>query len=1102
MNGSAKYLSVKAILAGAALAFFTLMAMAQSVSPLNLPLYFEANKSQSEFLSSGGGYQFQISSLGAQIALRDSGARPAMAQIRFIGANTQAQIQGGGKLPGKVNYLIGNDSSQWQTGLPTFGNVQITGIYPGINLVFHGNQRQLEYDFTIASGANPNVIKVHFDGVDKIALSPQGDLVLKIGTGEIRQPEPEIYQAVAGARKDLSGGYRILDRQTVAFNVGPYDHSLPLVIDPVLGYSTFFGGNTSATGWAIAMDANTNLYIAGQTFSKQFFTTNAYQTNFGGGTYVGDAFVAKFGNPATNLIYLTYLGGSGDDAAYGLAVDGNGDAYITGATESANFPTNNAIPGHGTIGGKVGPTGLYPADAFVTELGPGGSKLIYSTFLGGADSDAAYGIALDSSTNAYVTGFTFSTNFPVSANAILTHLACSNNFYLNANAFVSEITNGGGALIYSTYLGGTNYDVGRGIAVDAANNVYVAGYTASFNFPVWNTPTNLPYGRYLNGVTNQRSIHYTFDGFAAKFPPLNGTIPPSTQTNTFYSTFLGGTNDDMAYGIVPDSSGNAYVTGWTASTNFPHMNNPPGLYSFLITNGVPSPIATNVFLTKISADGSNVLDSAVFGGRGVDIGYGVAVDSVGDAFVVGGEASTNFPAINTFGTLSPTNSGGYDAFVTGFSANWSNVYYSVDIGGKHNDFGYGITLDSSTNVYITGSTDSTNYPTLNAGRFWFNGTNFINGNNYINGTSFSGTNDAFLTQIIFAPAAPTVAIQPTNQTIGQGATIAIFSAIVSGAGQFTYQWQTNGVNLTNGTNYIGVTTSTLTITNAHLENSCSNYDVVVSYGDGSITASNANLLVLPWPFIITAPTNQTVMVGSNVSFTVVANGAPLLYAWSTNQSTVIPNGGRISGATNSTLTISDVQPSDAGTYWVYVGNGANSTNVSATLTVLTFPPQITVPPANQTVGVGSTVTFAITATGGTPLFYHWQTNGVNLTNGGQFSGVTTNTLTITNVQPANSGTYTIVVTNSFGSVSTNALLTVLTSPRFIIPAPNSNGTVLSGSGGTNGGTYYALVSSNLLTPLNLWTPIVTNQFGSQGQFAFTNIVETNLPELFYILKEP
>jgi hypothetical protein len=616
-----------------------------------------------------------------------------------------------------------------------------------------------------------------------------------------------------------------------------------------------------------------------------------------------------------------------------------------------------------------------------------------------------------------------------------------------------------------------------------------------------------------------------------------------------------------------------------------------------------------VFLTEISPDGSRLTNSTVFGAKRIDIGNKVALDAAGDIFIVGSEIYTNFPTTNSFGSLLGTNSlrfgGAYDAFVTAIKADWSSAYYSVLIGGNKNTFGNDLAVDLQTNVFITGLTSATNFPTQNASRFWFNGTNFINGTNYINGDRLSNKTNAFLAEIAFTSVTPlSLAVQPTNVTIGFGGTTN-FSVTVNGApGPFTYQWQTNGVNLKDGGNFRGTTSSTLTITNAQFRDSGTNYSVIVSYGPNqSLTASNITLTVSQYPVILVPLTNQTVAVGSTVTFNLVASGKPLFYGWLKNPTvapyiplknsshisgvttgtltikdaqtndtgqyyvlvatnpviidgelvsdyvdspatlTVLPNlsivtpptnqtvaigstvifsvtavgntplhyswllngapltnGPAFSGVTNSTLTITNVQTSEAGAYQVDISDDGGSTNVSAALTVL---PNLTIvtPPTNQTVSVGSTVNFSITVVGNTSLFYSWLLNGTQLTNGSTFSGVTNSTLTIANVQMNNAGTYQVDVSDDGGSTNASAMLAVLLSPSFNFPARlGSSGLVLSGSGGSNDGTYFVLTSSNLATPLNLWTPIVTNQFDSQGRFNFTN-QQTNLPAAFYILKE-
>jgi hypothetical protein len=775
---------LSAQLNGLALGLLALSAPAAqpAASPVNLPLFFEASQghaaSPAQFIARGQGCQFLISPAETQIALRKTAGNMAAVRMEFAGASAQAQMSGDTELPGKINYLTGNDPAQWHTGVAMFAKVRVGELYPGVNLVYYGNQQQLEYDFTVAPGAKPDVIAIHFGGVDKVSISKQGELILTLGDAEIRQPKPVIYQTVSGARHEIIGGYRLVDAFTVAFDIGQYDRTLPLVIDPILSYSTYFGGNNGTTAWAVAVDTNGFVYVAGQTFSTKLTNWSvpqgAYQTNFHGGTFfAGDAFVAKFDNLGTNLIYFTYLGGSADDAAFGIAVNGQGNVFVTGATDSPDFPTNNAIPGHAKIGGiYLQSFGAYPSDAFVAELNSSGTNLIFSSYLGGSGMDAGNGIALDLSGNIYVTGYTFSTNFPTTnaipyhlagrTNLFLDHLACTNSFYYNANAFITKIGPTGTNLIYSSYFGGNNYDMGNGIAVDSSNFVYVTGFTASTNFPATNAAvqplvwtnvvvtqhatnyipvTNYVWNGYLlNGTTNQTS---TYDAFVAKFD--------TTGTNLLYSTYLGGTNNDVAYAIAVDNLGAAYVTGWTTSTNFPNTNTIAGLpmpnglfnnynYGYIVT--------TNAFLTKITNSSTQavIACSTVFGGTNlnIDIGYGVAVAG-SNVFVTGSTSSTNIPAFNLPSLVRATNSGGNDAFVAAFDRNSFAPVYSGFLGGLNDDFGYGIAVDPLGNAYIVGQTLSPNFPTLNARQ-----------------TTFTGTNDAFLAKILLGLPSPTLTISNSS----------------------------------------------------------------------------------------------------------------------------------------------------------------------------------------------------------------------------------------------------------------------------------------------------------------------------------------------------
>jgi hypothetical protein len=1075
--------------------------------PANLPLYFEASQGQAnvpaQFIARGLNYQFLIAPTEAQIVLRQTTAESAVVRMQFVGANAQAPVSGDAELPGKINHLTGNDPAQWRVGLAMFAKVRVGGLYPGVNLVYYGNQQQLEYDFDIAPGANPRVIAMHFDGVDKISINPQGELILSLAGGKIRQPKPVIYQTVDGVRKEIAGGYQLVDTHTVAFAVGQYDHSQPLIIDPVLSYSTYFGGSAGDTAYAVALDASGNVYITGQTFSKEFSTTNAfstpgaYQTNFAGGKLTGDAFVFKLyasnGVPA----YITYLGGSDDEVATCLAVDNNGNAFIAGYTDSTDFPVSTNVI-QKTIGGAFRPSyGSYPVDAFVAELDPSGGILIYSTYLGGSGVDGAYGIAVDAADNAYITGFTSSTNFSVTnaiayhlaggTNTVLDHLACTNSIYFNVNAFVAKIASNGTSLVYSSYFGGNNFDEGRGIAVDTNTGcVYVTGFTASTNFPtanavvqelVWanvvgtnqTSITNSLNGYLLNScLTNKTS---RFDAFVAKFD--------STGTNLLYSTYLGGANNDVANGIAVDTNGAAYVTGWTVSTNFPNTlgTSIPGLHSFVATNTSLGFPATNVFLTKIITNGTSqavIAWSAVFGGKGADIGYGVAVDPAGEVFVTGSASSTNFPTFNIPTLMRYTNSGKSDAFVIAFNTNATALLYSAYLGGKDNDYGYGIAVSPNGDAYVVGQTLSTNFLTLSTNSLAL----------VADYPSRNGTNDAFLAKITLSVTAPTTAtILPTNQAVAVGSS-ATFSVSVdtNGTPPFFYQWQnfvTNLVTVTNvvdGTNQVtttnvvawmnlvdggnisgaatnsSATNDTLIISNAQITNS-GNYQVIITNYGGSVTSSNAVLTVtnVP-PEIGTQPASQTNGVGTTVKFAVIATGTPPFgYQWWVNgtnlvENETIKNGPTISGATSNVLTIKNVQLTNGGSYTVIVTNIAGSaTSSNAVLTVLSSPVIEVQPiPTNQVMAVGATAAFFVNAIGTVPLHYQWWLNGTNLVkngshkNGPIFSGATTTNLTIKNVQMTNSGSYTVVVTNIAGSViSSNALLTVTNVPPAITRQPLS-----------------------------------------------------------------
>jgi hypothetical protein len=591
------------------------------------------------------------------------------------------------ELPGKVNYFIGNNPERWRKDLRTYRKVVSSNVYPGIDMVHRGNQRQLEYDFVVAPGADPGDIRLSFSGMQKMHLDGGGDLVLTTPAGEVRQHKPYLYQEKAGVKQAVAGGYVLKGSNEIAFAVGSYDASLPLVLDPVLAYSTYLGGNVNDEGRGIAVDAAGNAYIAGVTASPSTFPKVGGIPMVNGGL---DAFVSKLNAIGDTLIYSTFLGDEASESADGIAVDDSGHAYVTGYTRSPNFPT--------TSGGyrRVINAGNY--SAFVTRLNANGNALVYSTFLGGNTTSPpggvvqqeGLGIAVDSTGHAYVTGWTTTVDFP-----LLNGYQGSNSGQIDA--FVTKLNTsaaGPASLVYSTYLGGGGIDHGTGIAVDSLGHAYVTGRTDSGGtapFPTFNAVQ----GTLAGGV----------DAFVAKVDTMVSGV-----SSLVYSTYLGGgltENPNLPWpgGIAVDSMGHVYVTGstnsWSSSaTPFPTT---PDAYQ-ATTVGVGD---LDAFLTKLNPAGTAIVYSTFFGGTGNDVGRGVAVDSTGHAYLTGEAGSTDFPSRNA---VQPVFGGGTtDAFVAKLDTDASgdaSLISSTFLGSNHAELGFGIALDSSGNAYITGKTNS------------------------------------------------------------------------------------------------------------------------------------------------------------------------------------------------------------------------------------------------------------------------------------------------------------------------------------------------------------------------------------------------------------
>jgi hypothetical protein len=583
----------------------------------------------------------------------------------IVGANPASRPVGQDQLPGKLNYFVGSNPSKWHTDIPSYSRVEYPNVYAGISLAYYGGPGGLEYDFVLSPGADAHAIALRFEGASGVALDAQGDLVVHTAVGDLVQHAPILYQDVGGQRQPVAGRFTT-DSGLVRFDVGAYDRSRPLVIDPlVLGYSTYLSGSAFlAQGERVAPGPDGSVYVAGYAGPDFPTTPGTFQPVSGGGY---DAFVAKLaprGGGQADLVWSTFLGGGGADEIHGLAVDGAGDVYAAGPTTSTDFPTT---PGafQSTYGG-----GAF--DGFAAKISADGSSLLYGTYLGGSGDDRAEAVAVDAAGSAYVTGRTKSSDFPTTPGAFDPH------YHAAQDVFVVKLTPAADGLAYGTYLGGNQDELGAGIAVDAAGAAYVTGYTYSSSFP-----------------TTQGAFDPTYNGggdaFVVKLLPDGSGLA--------YSTFLGGSATEGAGGIAVDGAGDAYVTGGTNSPDFPVT---PGAFQTKLAGDFDG------YVAKLSPAGDGLVYSTYLGGTNLDSPYGIAVDASGSAFVAGSTASWNFPI--TPDAFQKTNKAG-DGFLTQFKPDGSGLIYSTFLGGSAGDGIQGMAVDVSGNVFVTGITMSADFPT-------------------------------------------------------------------------------------------------------------------------------------------------------------------------------------------------------------------------------------------------------------------------------------------------------------------------------------------------------------------------------------------------------
>ena len=762
---------------------------------VQLPLSFEINEGQTDprvkYLAHGQGYTLWLTADQAVLGLRSTAqpststlparhpealGRRAVVRLKLVGSDPAPSVRGEQPLPGQSNYFLGNNPQAWHTDIPTFARVRYSNVYRGVDLVYYGRQGQLEYDFVVQPGADPRSIQFAINPDEQVGdrqkpvgsameaqdpapagqsavdnrkssipvplrIDGNGDLVVDVEGGEVTFHKPLVYQPTTDYepkaqnqeprttnQKPIDGHY-VLKGRRVTFAVGSYDRRRPLVIDPVLSYSTYLGGTGSDVAYGIAVDSSGDAYITGSTGSLDFPIVSAEQPTYGGN---GDAFVVKLNSTGSGIIYSTYLGGSGPDTGSAIAIDSSGNAYVAGSTSSAAFPTVNAFqPVYGGPGATQ--TGNVPqSNGFIAKLNPQGNKLLYSSYLGGSTvaggrpADSIQAVAIDSSGAAYVTGSEQSTDFPT----VNPPLQIGNAG--GTDAFVSKVNPSGNALDYSTYVGGSGADVGRAIAVDASGDVFVAGYTLSSNFPTQNA--------FQSTNPGSSNAHC----FVTELNPAG--------TSLVFSTYFGGSGQDRAFGIALDPQGNIYLAGDTTSTDFPITAN-----AFQSMNQGQG----DAFVSKLTPGAASLVYSTFLGGTAADQATSIALDSKNNAYVAGFTSSPNFNTLNPLqaelgitGASACTSGICPDAFISAFNISGTAVY-STYLGGSGADLGQAIAVDSAGDAYVAGSTTSLNFPVIlgaSQGTFVATGTN----------------SNAFVAKVSQADA-PAVAITPQQLNFGNQA---------------------------------------------------------------------------------------------------------------------------------------------------------------------------------------------------------------------------------------------------------------------------------------------------------------------------------------------
>ncbi len=645
-----------------------------AAKPITNAVVFEPNRGQdragSDFVAYGDGFALTLRGGRADLVSQD-----ARLTTVLDGSRHAMHGEGESPLPGVVNYLKGDDRSGWITGIPTFGRVRYRAVYPGVDLVYYGNAGKLEYDFVISPGADPRAIRVRYDGADSLQVDAAGDLIVKTSGGDLRQHRPLVYQEIDGVRHEIAGNYRVQGK-IVTFAVAAYDRRRALVIDPVLTWSTFVAYTSSpggSLGEGVAVDSTGNVYTIGTTLSTSGDT---------------DILLSKL-SPAGANIFTVHFGSAYNDYGHAIAVDSSGNMFFGGeTTDGQSFES-----------------------ALIGKINSAGTSLVFSgypnnySYSYGYGQDAVYGVALDSSANFYLAGFTTSAYFPVSTTAAQTRDAGG------ADGFVMKYDQNGN-FIASTYLGGSGTDSINAIAVDSVGDAFVTGFTTSTNFPA----TSGAFQTTNGGTSN---------AFVTKLSP--------TLTMVF-STYLGGNGSDTGYAIAVDKGGAAYVTGETSSTNFPTL----GAFqsSFGGGNG-------DLFLSKVNGDGKSLAYSTYVGGSAEDYGFGIVLDAANNVYLTGGTSSTDFPLLNAFQN---SNQGASNAIVAAVDSSGGKLLFSSYLGGNGSpgsggDYGDAVAVSCASGLVVAGTTASSNFPVTSGA--------FVS-------TYPGNSSNAFATKIAAGPAMPAI----------------------------------------------------------------------------------------------------------------------------------------------------------------------------------------------------------------------------------------------------------------------------------------------------------------------------------------------------------